>query len=111
MYSEVFASRIKLARERTGFTQVETAKRLNISRGALANYEIGNREPDYETLGMMAEYYGVSTDWLLGLGMQGSQPNYEKVSINNSTVGNIGDVENFYITPKRKRRIAKANPA
>jgi transcriptional regulator with XRE-family HTH domain len=114
MYSEVFPSRIKLARHRTGFTQEEVAKALNMTQQTLARYETGTREPDFETLGTLAEFYGVSTDWLLGLSMQGNRPNYERTSIHDSTVGNVGNYGTINMnvdtmTAKQRRRIAKSN--
>jgi ribosome-binding protein aMBF1 (putative translation factor) len=80
MYKEQFASRLKKARERTGLTQREVSKETHISQPAIAQYESGTREPNIEIIGTLAEFYGVSTDWLLGLGMQpGNKPNYDTV--------------------------------
>lgn len=42
------------------------AERLGVSRGKLANYEQGSRQPDYETLQQLADYFDVTTDYLLG---------------------------------------------
>jgi len=80
MYKEQFSARLKAARERTGFSQRDIAREINISQPSLALYETGKREPDIETLGKLAEYYGISIDWLFGLGTQGSRPNYDQVS-------------------------------
>ena len=41
MYAEIFASRIKKARENTGFTQREVAKETGIIQSTIAKYEIG----------------------------------------------------------------------
>lgn len=68
MYRETFAQRLKKARNETGFTQREVTKELNIPQSTIANYETGRTEPDIETLGILAEFYQVSTDWLLGIG-------------------------------------------
>lgn len=70
MYKETFAERLQKARKNAGFTQVEVAKELNISRSTLANYEIGRNEPDIETLGILASFYDVSVDWLLSMAPQ-----------------------------------------
>jgi DNA-binding transcriptional regulator YiaG len=40
-----FATEIKKARDRAGLTQEEFARAVGITRGALANYEVGLREP------------------------------------------------------------------
>lgn len=66
MYAESFPSKLKKARQDTGFTQIEIEKELNIPRSTLANWEIGRTQPDIESLGILADFYGVSTDWLLG---------------------------------------------
>lgn len=68
MYREQFPSRLKKAREKTGFTQREVSKETGIPQSTLANYEVGRTEPDIETIGLLAEFYNVSTDWLFGLG-------------------------------------------
>lgn len=66
MYAESFPSRLKQAREINGFTQVEAAEEMDIKRYLITNYETGRTQPDLETLGRMADFYGVSVDWLLG---------------------------------------------
>lgn len=47
-------------------TQDELAKILKISRSTVGMYEKGDREPDYETLESIADYFNVSIDYLLG---------------------------------------------
>lgn len=66
MYKEGFSSKLKKARENTGFTQREVAKETGISHSTIANYETGRTEPDIENLGTLADFYGVSIDWLIG---------------------------------------------
>ena len=66
MYREGFASKLKKARENTGFTQREISKETKIPQSTIANYETGRTEPDIENLGILADFYGVSTDWLIG---------------------------------------------
>lgn len=61
-----FAKRLTLLREQKGLTQDEMAKKLNISRSALSLWEIGKREPNFETLKLLADFFGVSVDYLLG---------------------------------------------
>lgn len=46
--------------------QKDLADYLNISVGTISNYETGAHEPDFETLCRLAEYFHVSTDYLLG---------------------------------------------
>lgn len=54
----------RLRRERKA-SQQAIADFLGITRQAYSNYEFGKRQPDNETLLMLAEYYHVSVDSLL----------------------------------------------
>lgn len=47
-------------------TQKQLANALDLSPSALGNYIQGSREPDYETLMRIADYFHVTTDFLLG---------------------------------------------
>ena len=67
MYTEVFPSRLKKAREYNGLTQVEVSKIIKISQSNYANYEAGRREPTLETLALLSKLYDVTSDWLIGL--------------------------------------------
>ena len=66
MYREGFAKKLKKARQDTGFTQIEVSKETRIPQSTLANYETGRTEPDIENIGILADFYGVSADWLIG---------------------------------------------
>ncbi|BCV26009.1 LexA family transcriptional regulator [Gelria sp. Kuro-4] len=57
--------RIHLLRQKEGLTQEELAKRLNVARGTLANWEIGRTNLDPEMLKRLADLFEVSTDYLL----------------------------------------------
>ncbi|MBN6187748.1 helix-turn-helix transcriptional regulator [Aneurinibacillus sp. BA2021] len=62
----MFGIRLKELRQQRQLTQEETARRLNISRGTYAHYEIGKRQPDFATLQKLADFFDVSIDYLLG---------------------------------------------
>lgn len=47
-------------------TQDELAERLGISRSAVSMYERGQREPDFETLEAIADYFNVDMNYLTG---------------------------------------------
>jgi len=76
MYEIIFSERLKKARKLSGFTQKEVEQETNISQSRLAKFENGKTEPDIKTIGTLAEFYGVSIDWLFGLGMQVKNNNY-----------------------------------
>ena len=68
VYEDGFANRLKKARKLSGFTQGEVGKELVLTQSRLSHYESGKREPDIETITQLADFYGVTTDWLIGKG-------------------------------------------
>ncbi|EAG5608868.1 XRE family transcriptional regulator, partial [Listeria monocytogenes] len=59
----MFGDRLRSLRENKNLTQQKVADDLNIKRENLSNYERNKREPDYEMLKKLAEYYGVSRSY------------------------------------------------
>lgn len=70
MYKENFPIRLRKARLDAGYTQPQVSAELKITSGTLSKYENGKLEPDLEKLAMLAEFYAVSIDWLLGIGQK-----------------------------------------
>ena len=64
---DTFARRLREQREKRGISQNEMASILNIKETAYQHYEYGRVKPKVETLTKMAEFFEVSTDFLLGL--------------------------------------------
>ncbi|AWI35697.1 putative Xre family transcriptional regulator [Bacillus safensis FO-36b] len=58
-------ARIRALREAKKLTQKALADKLKIPHQNLSNYERGFRNPDYETLIKIAEFFEVTTDYLL----------------------------------------------
>lgn len=56
---------LKKLRLEKGVSQQKVADYLNITKQAYSLYELGKREPDFETLLKLGEYFEVSTDYLL----------------------------------------------
>ena len=50
-----------------GWSQVELAKKLNISKQTVSNWENENIQPSIEMLVRLAKVFNVTTDYLLGL--------------------------------------------
>lgn len=66
MYKKVFHIRIKAIREELGLSQIKVSADTGIHQSYLSKYENGALEPSLEQLGILANYYQVSIDWLLG---------------------------------------------
>lgn len=58
--------RLKTLRREKGMTQAEMAKLLGVSQVTFLKYEKGSVEPNQESLKKLADYFHVSTDYLLG---------------------------------------------
>lgn len=62
----MFHERLKYLREKENISREHLAKSLDITYSALSKYETGKREPDFEILQKIANYFNVSADYLLG---------------------------------------------
>ncbi|UII56678.1 helix-turn-helix domain-containing protein [Cytobacillus spongiae] len=58
--------RILELRKKSKITQEELGKRINVTKVSISGYENGNRTPDTETLQKLADFFEVTTDYLLG---------------------------------------------
>lgn len=61
-----FANRLKELRKRKKVTQAELASHLGIDNTTVSKWEKGIYEPNIENIKKIAEFFGVSTDSLLG---------------------------------------------
>ena len=61
-----FPNIFKRIREQSGLTQQQMADKLGISRSAIGMYEKGEREPNFETLELIADTFNVDMNFLLG---------------------------------------------
>lgn len=61
-----FQNILKDLRNSYGLTQDGLAKKLKLSRSTVGMYESGAREPDFGTLELIADFFNVDTDYLLG---------------------------------------------
>lgn len=66
-YMEKVSKRIVSLREEKGETQQGLADAIGITRQSLSRYEIAARTINIEVLGTLAQHFGVSADYLLGL--------------------------------------------
>jgi len=60
-----FPNILKTLRKENNVTQEELAKYLNVTRPTIAGYEARNKQPDYEKLAMIADFFHVTIDYLI----------------------------------------------
>ena len=62
----LFAERLKELRKEKRITQVQMAAVLEMTSRNYQRYEAAEREPDLDGVIKIADYFGVSLDYLLG---------------------------------------------
>ena len=62
-----FKERLKELRLSKNLSQMQLAKKLNISQSAIAKWELGKTEPSASALILLSKFFGETTDDLLGL--------------------------------------------
>ena len=61
-----FGEHLKTLRQSKGITQKQLALEIHASERGIQNYELGERKPTYDMLITLADYFGVSLDYLCG---------------------------------------------
>lgn len=77
-----FYNRLKELRRSKGLTQAELSKITGLGQSTIAMYESHKREPNFDVLTQLADFFNVTTDYLLG-----------KVSTPTAKKSDLGDVE------------------
>ena len=91
MSDTVIMVRLKELRAKRGVSQEVAAEGCGISRIALARYENGTRVPTAENTKKLADYYGVTVDYLMG---RDPPPEQEQPKITVSFRSDVGDLWN-----------------
>ncbi|MCM3291801.1 helix-turn-helix domain-containing protein [Paenibacillus sp. MER 180] len=95
----MFRERLKTLRRISNKNQNEVADELGINRSTYGGYESGQREPDFETLKKIAEYFKVTTDYLLGFSVS---PPYIMTTLTEDEATFIKGALSVYREAKRK---------
>lgn len=66
---QTFGQRLKNLRHDAGFSQSDLSERIGVSIQSISKWENDNTMPDISQIVPLAAVLGVSTDWLLGVGM------------------------------------------
>lgn len=66
MENNIFGERLKILRKENHLNQEEIAKILGCTQRKISYMEQGVTEPDLQTLIKLADYFGVSIDFLCG---------------------------------------------
>lgn len=83
----MIGKRLKTIRADKRITQSDVARYLGCARTTYTQYETGVSEPDIETINKLANYFGVTSDYLLG---RSDNPTYLDASDNDVKVALFG---------------------
>lgn len=64
---KVFAERLKELRKEKGLSMIELAQIIKVTDAAISNWENEINEPKISYLKNLATFFGVSSDYLIGL--------------------------------------------
>lgn len=66
MYSEIVRLRLQQERIDSDYKQRQLAEMTGIPQSKISKIESGKQTADPDTIGILAKFYGVSTDYLFG---------------------------------------------
>lgn len=62
----IFNERLKELREEKGIKQSQLAAAFSVSKSTVSGWEVGRNQPNYDMLILIARFFDVSTDYLIG---------------------------------------------
>ena len=90
----MFVERLKQLRASKRVTQEALARTFSVAQSTVGMWESGKREPDFETLQSLADYFGVTTDYLLG---KSDTPNPQQQKKPTPIEGLAADISNMLV--------------
>lgn len=70
----MFADRLKELRKEGNVTQVQLAEALGVSKGTVAMWETGKREPNFDMISRLSDFFDRRIDYILGYSEDASSP-------------------------------------
>lgn len=100
-----FGEILRELREDKRLSQKQLAKILYVTTGTISNYETNRHFPDIDHLILLCDYFGVTTDYLLGRSSFNLSPDvFEEIIAPNKTLGSfISDFKS--LSPDRRQLI------
>lgn len=83
--------RLREVRKSRNTTMKKLGSELGLAESTISLYETGKRQPDFETVLKLADYFGVSVDYLLGRDTKGPSLTDDEVSLLGSYRGFNGE--------------------
>ncbi|EST12072.1 helix-turn-helix domain-containing protein [Sporolactobacillus laevolacticus] len=110
LLKKALGDRLKELRELRGLTQKEVASRFGITNFQLSRYETGKANPDPDLIAKFAEYYEVTSDYLLGLSVKKNPEKQPEgrffYDLDSASQEDLDELENYFkfMQERKKRR-------
>lgn len=79
----MFSLKLKELRENSGLSQKAFSQKIGVSQSTVGMWESNKREPNFETTEKIADYFKVSTDYLLGRETEPTSGELDIISFDN----------------------------
>lgn len=91
-----FNNVLRELRMEKNLSQRELASQLHLSKSSISMYESGSRHPNYETLAIIADYFNVDMNYLLGkTSIRNSYGNTDSINRLNKPISSIEEAVQF----------------
>ena len=97
--------KIKGLRMAENLTQEKLAEELNVSFQSISRWENGTSTPDISLLPLIARFFKVSTDYLLGMHDEENEETKQEVEAHYLEKRNLGDLDGAYETLLEGRKL------
>ncbi len=89
-------NRIRDLREDSDLRQIDVANATGVDQKTLSNYETGKTNPDSHSIIKLADFFNVTTDYLLGYSNYNIKTNNDILNILNNIETQIKQIKKFY---------------
>lgn len=102
--------KIRTLRKKKGYSQEQMARKLNVTQGAVSQWETGNTAPNSNQLGLIADLFGISVDELMERTTTQEPPDQKKLDnalvkmLMNLSPEEVQRVQDFVSGMKAKRK-------
>lgn len=99
----MISKQLTIIRKQRNLTMKEVSESVGVSLSAYQKYENGTRDVSTETLSKLSDFYGVTTDYLLGRETGEPEPIDQLASEFNMTALEKKILDNYLSLPKNMR--------
>ena len=100
----MFKDKLKFLRKYQELSQEQVAKTIDVLQSTYSRYEQGTREPDFETLKKLANFFDVSIDYLLENDRSLSDTD-EIVDLNNFLLNGRYTINSKFLSSRERKRL------